>query len=119
MALKNINDNTLTENDIIRYYCKNCNKNVAMRITFNPKGIIGKCPSCKENIILKKNENYIPEEPQTQSTYNIPKCPICQSINIKKITFTSRAVKTVFFGAIGAIDDAGKTYRCENCGSKF
>lgn len=49
----------------------------------------------------------------------IPKCPICSSQNIKKITFSNRAVKTVAFGVIGAMDDSGKTYQCNNCGSKF
>lgn len=49
----------------------------------------------------------------------IPKCPVCGSTNIKKITMTTRAVKTATFGVVGAVDDAGKTYKCENCGSKF
>lgn len=49
----------------------------------------------------------------------IPKCPICGSANIQKITMTTRAVKTATFGIAGAVDDAGKTYKCENCGSKF
>lgn len=49
----------------------------------------------------------------------IPQCPICRSTNIKKITLTKRAVKTAAFGAFGAVDDMGKTYQCNNCGSKF
>lgn len=49
----------------------------------------------------------------------IPKCPVCGSTNIKKITMATRAVKTATFGVAGAVDDAGKTYKCENCGSKF
>ncbi len=49
----------------------------------------------------------------------IPKCPICGSTNINKITVSSRAVKTAVFGVVGAVDDAGKTYKCGNCGSKF
>lgn len=49
----------------------------------------------------------------------VPKCPICGSSNIKKITMTTRAVKTAAFGVAGAVDDAGKTYKCENCDSKF
>lgn len=49
----------------------------------------------------------------------VPKCPICSSTNIKKITMTTRAVKTATFGIAGAVDDAGKTYKCNNCGSKF
>lgn len=50
---------------------------------------------------------------------NVPKCPVCGSTSLKKITLTTRAVKTAAFGTIGAIDDAGKTYKCGNCGSKF
>lgn len=49
----------------------------------------------------------------------IPKCPICGSTNINKITVGGRVVKTAIFGVIGAVDDAGKTYKCDNCGSKF
>lgn len=49
----------------------------------------------------------------------VPKCPICSSTNIKKITVGSRAVKTAVFGVVGAVDDAGKTYKCGNCGSRF
>lgn len=49
----------------------------------------------------------------------IPKCPVCGSSNINKISMGNRAVKTVVFGVVGAVDDAGKTYRCGNCGSKF
>lgn len=52
---------------------------------------------------------------------NIPKiiCPICQSTNLSKISITSKAVKIGLFGIFGAIDDAGKTWKCNNCGSKF
>ena len=50
---------------------------------------------------------------------NVPKCPICGSTNINKITLTTRAVKTAAFGVVGAVDDAGKTWKCGNCGSRF
>lgn len=49
----------------------------------------------------------------------VPECPICGSTNINKITLTKRATKTAVFGALGAIDDTGKTWQCKNCGSKF
>lgn len=49
----------------------------------------------------------------------IPRCPICGSSNIQKITIGTRAVKTAAFGVVGAVDDAGKTYKCRNCDSKF
>lgn len=50
---------------------------------------------------------------------NAPKCPICGSTSINKITLTTRAVKTAAFGVVGAVDDAGKTYKCGKCGCKF
>ena len=49
----------------------------------------------------------------------MPKCPIYGSTNINKITVSSRAVKTAVFGVVGAVDYAGKIYKCGNCGSKF
>lgn len=55
----------------------------------------------------------------TNINLNVPRCPICNSTNIKKITLSTRAVKTAAFGVVGAVDDAGKTYKCGNCGSKF
>lgn len=57
------------------------------------------------------------QEFQTQQQ-NIPKCPICQSTNLSKITNTRKAGKIVLFGIFGA-GDLGKTWKCNNCGSKF
>ncbi len=67
--------------------------------------------------ILNKNLKTIQKEQDKQNC--IPKCPICGSTNVNKISVTSRAVKTAAFGVYGAVDDAGKTYKCGNCGSKF
>lgn len=64
----------------------------------------------------QKRINYVPYE---YSSSHSAKCPTCQSTNLSKITATKRAVKTGLFGIFGAIDDAGKTYKCNNCGSKF
>lgn len=47
-----------------------------------------------------------------------PKCPICGSTNLKKITGTRKAMKIGLFGLFGA-GDLGKTYQCEQCGAKF
>lgn len=49
---------------------------------------------------------------------NIPKCPICQSTNLSKITNARKAGKIALFGIFGA-GDLGKTWKCNNCGSKF
>ena len=49
---------------------------------------------------------------------NIPKCPICQSTNLSKITTVQKAGKIALFGIFG-MGDNGKTWKCNNCGSKF
>ena len=49
---------------------------------------------------------------------NIPKCPICQSTNLSKITIAKKAAKIALFGIFG-MGDNGKTWKCNNCGSKF
>ena len=49
---------------------------------------------------------------------NIPKCPICQSTNLSKITTVQKVGKIALFGIFG-MGDNGKTWKCNNCGSKF
>lgn len=48
---------------------------------------------------------------------NTPKCPYCNSVDLKKIGTGSRLVSIGFFGlASGKI---GKQWHCNNCGSDF
>ena len=49
---------------------------------------------------------------------NKPKCPICSSTNLSKISGMTKAAKIGMFGIFGA-GDIGKTWKCNNCGSKF
>ena len=44
---------------------------------------------------------------------NIPKCPTCDSINIKKISTTSKAVNAALFGLFGT--KRRKQFYCNNC----
>lgn len=53
-----------------------------------------------------------------QREQNKPKCPICQSTNLSKITTAQKAGKIALFGIFG-MGDNGKTWKCNNCGSKF
>lgn len=47
-----------------------------------------------------------------------PKCPICGSTRLTKISTLTKAAKISAFGIYGA-GDIGKTYKCNNCGVKF
>lgn len=53
-----------------------------------------------------------------QEALNKPKCPICQSTNLSKISTTKKVAKIAAFGVFG-MGDNGKTWKCNNCGSKF
>lgn len=57
---------------------------------------------------------YEPTEPKQ----SVPKCPICGSTHLSKISALKKAAKIYTFGIFGA-GDVGKTYKCENCGAKF
>lgn len=46
-----------------------------------------------------------------------PKCPTCNSTNIKKISATSKVVNTAVFGLFGT--KRHKTFHCNNCGYEW
>lgn len=75
-------------------------------------------------IFKKKTGN--PPSPQqiahanavAMESLNKPKCPICGSTNLSKILATKKAMKIAAFGIFG-MGDNGKTWKCNNCDSKF
>ncbi len=48
---------------------------------------------------------------------NVPRCPICQSTRLAKISTGRKILES--FGGIWGMGVMGKTYECQNCGSKF
>lgn len=53
-----------------------------------------------------------------ENSYCTPRCPICGSTSLSKITNTHKVMKIAMFGIFG-IGENGKTWKCNNCGSKF
>lgn len=49
---------------------------------------------------------------------NVPKCPICSSTKIHKISMTNKAASALAFGLL-ATGHVSKTYKCDICGAKF
>lgn len=85
----------------------------------------GKCDNCgnilKNHVLCKLPEDWI--DPRQYDLWSkdytkIPKCPICGSTNIKKISMTNKAVSALAFGVLAA-GHVSKTWKCEVCGSKF
>ena len=58
------------------------------------------------------------ENNRIEKETHIPKCPICQSTDLSKITTAHKVGKIALFGVFG-MGDNGKTWKCNNCGSRF
>lgn len=57
-------------------------------------------------------------EEDKRTTINKPHCPICNSTSLSPISTTKKVAKIAMFGIFG-MGDNGKTWKCNNCGSKF
>lgn len=69
----------------------------------------------EENVEIKRKENLTK---QVNLTKNVPKCPICGSTNLEKISLGNKAGSVAAFGVF-AVGHVSKTYKCKSCGSKF
>lgn len=49
---------------------------------------------------------------------SMPKCPICGSTDLTKISAFSKVAGVKLFGLLGT-GNLGKTYKCRSCGAKF
>lgn len=54
---------------------------------------------------------------EAQDLLNKPKCPTCNSTNLKKISTASKVVNTAVFGLFGT--KRHKTFHCNNCGYEW
>lgn len=57
------------------------------------------------------------QEHKKAANSNLPKCPICGSTNLKKLSFTNKAVSVGVFGLLS--NKINKTWECKNCKSTF
>nr|DAP27385.1 MAG TPA: Transcription factor S-II (TFIIS) [Caudoviricetes sp.] len=56
-------------------------------------------------------------EPEPEKTVYIPKCPVCGSPDLRKISATSKVLDVAFWGF--AAGKPKKTYHCNNCDYEF
>ena len=84
-----------------------------------------RCCKCgnelKNHIISKRPADWV--DPRQREMWvrdytNTPKCPICGSVKIHKISLTNKAASAIAFGVLAA-GHISKTYKCDICGSKF
>ena len=96
MTPEQIKDYNLRRKNLKDMYCTKCNK-------IYKKALNNKCLLCHKQLI-EYNEN-------------IPKCPTCQSTDIKKIGALDRVTSVAFLGL--ASSKIGKQFQCNNCGYKW
>lgn len=72
-----------------------------------------------EEANLKKMERILQEisESKTSSSDSSPRCPLCRSTNIQKISTAKRIVHGYAFGLFS--NTARSQWECKNCGNKF
>lgn len=72
------------------------------------------------NLIKIQVEEKVTKPVQTASAKqpNIPKCPTCQSTDLKKITAMSKVGSVALWGVFAA-GRTSKTWHCNNCGSEW
>lgn len=92
-------------------------------VVTNGEKIRCKCGNqCQNGLIEPKKERKVihiqKSNIQSNSLLNKPKCPICQSTNLSKITTAKKVMKIAAFGIFG-MGDNGKTWKCNSCGSRF
>ena len=76
------------------------------------------CNLCEEKLVSEAvYSNRMSAARQKAKESNIPKCPICGSTNLKKLSAINRGVS---FGVFGfASNKIGKTYECQKCKATF
>lgn len=77
-------------------------------------GISLKCKDCGK----EHKGNKITYKLKSRPVSNIPRCPICQSTNLKKISTGSKIFAAATMGGF-AIPYTSKTFECKNCGYKM
>lgn len=76
-----------------------------------------------EQIICERCNNvHASDIPLIKNTQNnistVPKCPVCNSTNIDKISLTNKVGSVAMFGVF-SVGHVNKTFKCKNCGYKF
>lgn len=84
-----------------------------------------RCGGCgnemKNHILSKRPNDWV--DPRQRDMWvkdynNIPKCPVCSSTQIHKISVTNKAASAIAFGFLAA-GHVTKTWKCDICKSKW
>lgn len=117
---------------IVTYFCDDCLEPYDFDSDKNGEFL---CPKCGQKMTYLSTEEIDPDTNKVINSYQesrrkqsnpgkpvttspVVECPYCNSTNTKKITTTSKAVHTAFFG-IFSMGRNAKQWHCNQCGSDF
>lgn len=92
-------------------------------LLLDPRGY-AKCSNCKKelknHVLSKRPESWV--DPRKRDMWatdyeNLPKCPTCSSIKIRKISVTSKAASVAMWGVLSR--KVHKQWHCDTCGSEW
>lgn len=112
--------------DISNYCCPSCSStNITVKDNDNDFSIL--CNECGNiDVLFTKHfvmfdnrfkDNVVIKNKQNQTKNYTPKCPICQSPNIQKLSISKRAVHGLAFGLFSKT--ARSQWECKDCGNKW
>lgn len=113
-------DNDIEGASLMIQDCFKCDKNTADEaISIMNKAVEDRLRSKGIEPLTREqmNLNNEAERLNRLAQQNMPKCPTCQSTNLKKITVTSKVMNTAMFGLFGT--KRYKTFHCNNCGYEW
>ena len=106
-------------------YCGECGKDNSLEVdkfdklidkeyVILKKDVTVKCRGCSKEhkprkILYKRKDNYAPP---------LPRCPVCNSVMLKKIKTSSKFLAAAAIGAF-ALPYNSKTFECKDCGYRF
>lgn len=102
------------------YMCPKCNQGYFFNNNENFSTI---CPKCNiEMVCVEKKFVTLEQEEKRKrdyerivnGTFHVPKCPTCQSANIRKIGSVERGASIWAFGLFSK--KINKTFKCNSCG---
>ena len=93
-------------------YCKKCGVGAVHSDSAKRCAICGGTDFEHDEFSTKQRQ-----QKQIEEDLRIPKCPICGSTNLKKLSFANKAVSVGVFGLLS--NKINKTWECKNCKSTF
>jgi len=113
------------EYNSVTAYCIQCGKSNSLDLELFDELVDKEYAILKEGVTVKcrgcgkeHEDRKIIYERKNKTIVNIPRCPICQSTNLKKISTGSKIFAAATMGGF-AIPYTSKTFECKNCGYKI